>query len=190
MTPTPVTRMCERDVPPPPRKAVTTLMHLACDHRWASPEWLAALISLGADVNAVSTYRHRTALHIAANEGNNALIAPLIAAGAQLEARDVRGRTPLLTACAPDGRSFSLITPIVAALITAGADAHAVCSDGKGALELLQDRGTGADAIALVQAARMRTPSSGSKRRPCRDADAVVAEAGRAALMKRGRRDA
>jgi len=165
----------------------TPLMHLACDHQWASPEWLAALISLGADVNAVSTYRHRTALHIAANEGNGALMAPLIAAGAQLEARDVRGRTPLLTACAPDGRSFSSITPIVAVLITSGADAHAVCSDGKGALELLREGVSGADAIALVQAARMRTPSSGRKRRPCRDADAVVAEAGKAAPAKRGR---
>lgn len=52
-----------------------------------------ALLAAGVDVNGVND--SRSALHLAAEQGHLAVVAALCAAGADVEARDGKGRTPL-----------------------------------------------------------------------------------------------
>ena len=57
-----------------------------------------ALLAAGADVNAVSTAERLTALHAAAAKGHAKLVALLIKRGANVEAEDKAGVTPLVLA--------------------------------------------------------------------------------------------
>ena len=57
-----------------------------------------ALLAAGADVNAVSTAEQLTALHAAAAKGHAKLVALLIKRGANVEAEDKAGVTPLVLA--------------------------------------------------------------------------------------------
>lgn len=88
------------------------------------------LLTKGSDVNAVSIesggsvkngaiqFGNVTALHFAVVSGNTAVVRQLLAAGASVDARDVRGMTPLMFAIATDRPNLQ----IVRALLDAKAD--------------------------------------------------------------------
>ncbi|GFO43534.1 ankyrin repeat protein [Plakobranchus ocellatus] len=85
------------------------------------------LISAGADINKANS-TCSTALHAAILSRNNEAIHMLMKAGPHLEARDLRGRTPLLTA-AYEGNENAIDV-----LKTYGADMRAVDNYGNSAL--------------------------------------------------------
>ncbi len=104
------------------------------------PESVAALAAAGADPELrVRRDIFATALQLAAQEGEPAMIAALVRAGANLEEREFFGRTALQVAASRDhtapwygGRS----TPAaVAALVEAGADINSYDRDGTTALQ-------------------------------------------------------
>jgi truncated hemoglobin YjbI len=82
------------------------------------------LARAGASVNAAAGVTRCTALHMAARRGNAAVAAALLDCGAEIEARDSRGDTPLR-------RAVNCGQPVVAALLLArGADRQARGSRG------------------------------------------------------------
>lgn len=80
------------------------------------------LLKKGADVNACDPEHNQAAIIVAASLGDKDLVELLIDEGAEIEARDDRGRTALFFA---NARSEKFAT-----LISAGADTHAVDDDG------------------------------------------------------------
>lgn len=129
---------------------MTALSWATCSNH---PEIVSLLLSAGALVNvpttncgaALHSYSRTgcTELHMAALHGSTACIPLLLAAGADIEAQDMFGRTPFILA------PLSLSIPTVQAFIDAGADIHACfrrsCFDpsptpGYNALHQLQDR--------------------------------------------------
>jgi hemoglobin len=83
-----------------------------------------ALVQGGADVNADDGVKHCTSLHMAARRGNVEVAGALLDCGADIEARDRLGDTPLR-------RSVNCDKAGVAALLLArGADMHSVGSKG------------------------------------------------------------
>ena len=92
-----------------------------------NPELVGVLLAAGADVNDAG----RSPLHGAAYSGGPAVIAALVAAGAEVDAKDRRGQTPL-------HRAIEVKKPAnVAALIEAGADVHALIQDGDTPLHMV-----------------------------------------------------
>jgi len=90
------------------------------------------LLDSGADIEA----RHKsadggTALHIFAASGNSSMISLLLALGANIEARDSRGRTPLLCAAGPGGTGR---IQAIHLLLDHGANTNAVDVNGSRAL--------------------------------------------------------
>jgi truncated hemoglobin YjbI len=101
------------------------------------------LVQAGADVNACGGVKACTALHMAARRGNVAVAEALIEAGANLEARDDGGDTPLR-------RAVNCGQPEVAALLLSrGADLHSRGSRGLTPLQVAR----GASLQALLQRA-------------------------------------
>jgi ankyrin repeat protein len=83
-----------------------------------------ALIKGGADVNAADGVKHCSALHMAARRGNVEIAAVLLDCGANIEARDSLGDTPLR-------RAVNLGQVEAAYLLLArGADAHSIGNKG------------------------------------------------------------
>ncbi len=83
------------------------------------------LLEHGADPNAKSGPKQTTALHMASRRGTSGIAGALIDAGADLEAKDSNGQTPLR-------RAVNCGSVEVAALLIArGADVDAVGKDGK-----------------------------------------------------------
>ena len=106
----------------------------------SNPEVITLLVEAGADVNARDP-RGYTPLHTAAaNNANPDIVTALIAAGAEVNARDPDGyvptgrkandRTPLLVASSRFDSSPTWNTPVVEALVRAGADL--ATTDGSG----------------------------------------------------------
>jgi ankyrin repeat protein len=96
--------------------------------RVRDPASLLALVRLGADPNATSRYGGRTVLTTAAFAGDLDRVRALIKAGADVNAKDPRGYTPLLLA------SHMGHSGVVQALVDAGADANWEGSGGWTAL--------------------------------------------------------
>lgn len=91
---------------------------------------LATLLGAGAQPDARTRFAtplhaRQTALHLAAGGGHAALLGPLLRAGAELEVRDARGRSPLWEA-ARGGHAAA-----GAALLDAGADPHGPDAGGR-----------------------------------------------------------
>lgn len=85
---------------------------------------VTALVRAGADVDACGGVKRCTALHMAARRGFVAVADALLDCGADIEARDSQGDTPLR-------RAVNCGRPEVAALLLArGADPHSVGSRG------------------------------------------------------------
>jgi ankyrin repeat protein len=83
-----------------------------------------ALIRAGANVDACDGVKHCTALHMAARRGNIEIAEALLDCGADMEARDSLGDTPLRRAvnCGQTG--------VAALLLSKGADPHSRGSKG------------------------------------------------------------
>ncbi|WP_052362641.1 ankyrin repeat domain-containing protein [Falsirhodobacter sp. alg1] len=114
-------------------------IHLVCDvdHYPLIP----LLLRYGADINAVNEDGH-SLLHIT----NDPDLVPLIvAAGADLELRDLQGRTPLLVALTePD------IYDVVDALLESGSDPNARDRRGRSVLDYAHADGTDEDLLDLL----------------------------------------
>jgi ankyrin repeat protein/truncated hemoglobin YjbI len=117
-----------------------------------------ALAQGGANVSANDGVKHCTALHMAARRGNLEIAEALLDCGADIEARDSLGETPLR-------RSVNCNKADVASLLlTRGADTRSTGSKGltpllaartSGMKQLLRSRGGG------LSTARARNPASG-----------------------------
>ena len=82
------------------------------------------LVQAGANVNAQVGVKRCTALHVAARRGNHEIAEALLDCGADIEARDSLGETPLR-------RSVNCGKVEVASLLLSrGADKHSVGSKG------------------------------------------------------------
>ena len=96
-----------------------------------SAETVIALLEAGAEPNTREEWRGFTPLHYAALWGNTEAIEALVTAGADIEARNFLGETPLHQAAQSKGVNAAYA---VNALIGAGADTHArqeyIKSDG------------------------------------------------------------
>jgi ankyrin repeat protein len=112
------TGISAKDVTAKDEDGRTPLMHAVLGEH-ASAEMVGVLIGHGADVNAADK-KQWTALHFAAQSQNVDIMRALLKAGAEVDARDKDGATPLL-------RSLMLnATPeAVRVLLEAGADPKA-----------------------------------------------------------------
>ena len=94
--------------------------------RTATPEQVTACLAAGADVNDANFGDNDTPLHLAASSNENpAVIGLLLEAGADLEAREVAGETPLHFAAG------SANAVAVEALLAAGANLEARGEEGR-----------------------------------------------------------
>lgn len=121
----------------------------------ASPEAIAFIVKRGLPVNTPSA-TGATALH----ETLGASVAPLVAAGADLEARDGAGRTPLLRA------TQNQQPAAVTALLQAGASVHAADARGMTALHMAYAARSRLLAGLLEQAGAPRTARDAEGRQP------------------------
>lgn len=109
----------------------------------AGSDVVRLLVQAGADVNACGGVKACSALHMAARRGNVAVAEALIEAGAEIEARDDCGDTPLR-------RAVNCGQPEIAALLLSrGADLHSRGSRGRTPLQAAR----GASMQALLQRA-------------------------------------
>lgn len=110
-------------------------------------ELIDLLLAAGADINASDPRSGATLLHeVASLYDDPALVTKVLAAGALVDARDDRGRTPLH--CAADVAHAD----VAAALLDAGADRDAVDEDGHRPVDLLgTDRFISPDDIAATR---------------------------------------
>jgi ankyrin repeat protein len=122
----------------------TPLMHavLADD---ADPAVVAVLIDRGTDVNAADAAQRWTALHFAARDGNERLVRSLLAAGADVDAVDVFGNTPLWRAV-NTGTGLAPMTE----LLHHGADPGHENRNGSSPLGLARESGE-VDVLALLE---------------------------------------
>merc|ERR1740130_1255318 len=111
-----------------------TPLHYAA--RVGKAESATALLEMKADVTAVTSDAGRMPLHAAAENGSVAVIQILLAAGAPLDAKDVRERTPLHWACCSSREEAA------AALLDAGADVHVKSAAGYTPYAMAQDWST------------------------------------------------
>jgi ankyrin repeat protein len=120
------------------------------------PEIIAALIAKGADVNAPSEAgdggNPAPPLFMAMKGGDLALVQQLIAAGANVNALDGQGSTPLHRAVL--ARPAEYTTALVTTLLRAGADANAMRPGGGAPLHNLI---FGADTLAPEALAQLAT---------------------------------
>src|SRR5262245_10294394 len=91
----------------------------------------ACVEELGVDVNAVSYSDGTTALHRASQGGHAAVVEYLLSIGANVNARDMHGRTPLILAA---GSGTKQRIDLVRLLLSRGAFVNAVDTDGNSAL--------------------------------------------------------
>jgi ankyrin repeat protein len=111
-----------------------TALHLACFFR--SPSVVAWLIAHGADADAVADNPSLLRpLHSAAAGRDLACVEALLAAGAEVDARQNRGFVALHAAALHGD------LPIVEALLRAGADASLRAEDGKDAAAFAREKG-------------------------------------------------
>jgi hemoglobin len=101
----------------------------------AGREVVETLVRHGAEVNARSGAGEQTALHMAARRGNTAVAGALLDAGAEIEARDTKGETPLRRAVNCRHQ------PVVRLLMERGANPHA--PDRRGVTPVMASRQPG-----------------------------------------------
>jgi ankyrin repeat protein len=120
------------------------------------PQIVAALIKAGADVNGPSAASDggpaAAPIFLAVRSRKLALLQQLVAAGADVNALDQQGSTPLHRAVL--ARPADYATPLVATLLRAGADANAMRPDGGAPLHNLI---FGADNLAPQALAQLAT---------------------------------
>jgi ankyrin repeat protein len=161
----------------PDRGTWTDLMSACREHNTERmTELLGDLRRAGRSIDADRSASGGTAMHVAAYHGHAGVVAALADAGACIEARDGRSRTPLMVA------SSGGHDDVVAVLLALGASAGASDRDGNNALRLADagrrrrasrlcacgrshgETGAGNIELALAFASRFRAPKR--KRRP------------------------
>lgn len=127
-------------------------LHLAMYHN-ADARVLEQLLGCGVDITAVDG-SDASALHLAAAAGNVAAVERLLAAGLDIEQRDLQGHTPLMAAvwAAADVPTIRepRLTPAVAALLAHGAQPDVRNVLDNTALHMACSRGCAALAGALL----------------------------------------
>ena len=163
------------------------------------PEIIAALIAKGADVNAPSEAgdggNPAPPIFMAIKAGDLAIVQQLIAAGANVDALDEQGSTPLHRAVLARPAEFA--TPLVTTLLRAGADANAMRPNGGAPLHNLifgADNLPAPDALAQIatllaqHGADVNLPAAFDGATPLDIARTKGNQAGRAAPDLDGRR--
>ena len=111
-----------------------TALHLAA--YFGHEITVKALLARGADANAVAENAMRVQpLHSAVSSGQHAIAGHLIAAGADVNARQQGGFTPLL------GAAFGGDLALIELLLASGADPEARSDEGKSAADLAREQG-------------------------------------------------
>jgi ankyrin repeat protein len=98
-------------------------------------ELVELLLAAGVDPKAAEPDTLVTPLHMAAYRNRPAIVGRLLAAGANVDARDADGMTPWLNA------ALRADVPVLQLLIDAGADEHAVDGEGRNAYTLAKNWG-------------------------------------------------
>ncbi len=98
--------------------------------RGGSVDRVRALIERGADVN-VRNHKGQTALHCAAKAGFGDIVALLLGSGAEPDAVDNAGETPLAAALRSTVKDKAKLRAAVQALVAAGADPHRADAKGR-----------------------------------------------------------
>lgn len=119
----------------------------AVNQEWCSGTVLRQLVTAGADIGCVGGWERQTVLHRIAEIAEADLVDVAVDLGADIEARDASGRTPLLAA------AHSANPETFIRLAERGADATARDRDGLSAEELL-DESEEAGEIRVYLAAR------------------------------------
>jgi len=134
------------------RASITNLLEAGSDingfdsHGWApllhavvaehaSAEFVEWLIGEGADVNVREKGKRWSPLHFAASEQKLDLVEALISKGAQVDAEDIYGNTPLAE-CISHSSQSSPTSKIAQALIEAGANIKKKNANGISPLDL------------------------------------------------------
>ena len=136
----------------------------------ATAESVAACLEAGADVNARTdstfddfsfsgVFGHYTPLHFATIYSWEGMVTVLLAAGAEVDARDLKGETPLHYAA---GRNRN--PAVVAELVEAGADLNARDSEGNTPLHASRSNWNPAVAHLLLELGADPTPVNDSGR--------------------------
>lgn len=140
-------------------EAGTPLLCVAA--KYSHQATITLLLSRGAKVNDHDAHRSTALHHAAAScETGRELISVLVRAGAELEARDVDGCTPLLLAArfeAPEA---------AAALLAAGAKVDAADNEGRTGLHWAADKGLLRTAKLLLEHGASRTAKDKAGRTP------------------------
>jgi ankyrin repeat protein len=110
------------------------------NQEWSSGSVLRQLVAAGADIAAVGGWERQTVLHRIAEIADADLVDTALGVGADIEARDGQGRTPLLAA------AFASNIGTFTRLVERGADVNAHDAKGQSVGDLL-DTSTGADKI-------------------------------------------
>lgn len=120
-------------------------LFMAVNQEGSSASVLRRLVAAGADINAVAAADGETVLHRIVSIAEPTMIDAALKCGAKLEARDARGRTPLLSAASqPSVENFVHLASL-------GADLAARDTDGNGTWDLLDDGGGDEQAVKLRQ---------------------------------------
>jgi ankyrin repeat protein len=127
----------------------------AVNQEWSSGDVLRRLAAAGADVSAVDPWDGETVLHRIAAIADADLVDVALDLGANREARDGAGRTPLLSA-AVTGNDETFVR-----LLERGADPDARDSTGRSVSELLDDSAEADEIRRHLAVVEGRTDESG-----------------------------
>jgi ankyrin repeat protein len=109
------------------------------EHMAERLEAIKICVSLGVDVNAVTTPDHETALHGAAYLGDTKVVQYLIDQGAKLDVKNDRGWTPLMIAKGVSYAEFYKEQPEVSVLLTRLMTERGLPTDGMGDQKTCKD---------------------------------------------------
>ncbi|XP_048773992.1 serine/threonine-protein phosphatase 6 regulatory ankyrin repeat subunit B-like isoform X1 [Ostrea edulis] len=106
-----------------------------------------SLIEYGCDVNLFPEHSKTTPLHMAAEKWDPALCELLISAGAQVNAKDSKGCTPLFTAVA----RMKISSEVVKVLVKAGTQVNEINANGRSPLHITVSKNDDLSVVHLLE---------------------------------------